>query len=197
MSRNFRLLPVLLGIILTLSCLFSDNAIALMVKSDEIIPLKQRKVIQISLTSSLRKGLNGSESKILINAPAKKVWDVLDEKENLPKFIYQIKKAEILEENNEKQKVAASVKICRFLPLFKYILVFDRTEKYRRMKFKKTGGAFKELFGYFEVIPYEGKTILAYRIYSDPGFYIPDFICDSVCNDATEMMKAIRTEAEK
>ncbi len=141
--------------------------------------------------------MKGSESKILINAPAKKVWDVLDNKENMPKFIHQVRKAEILEENNSQQKVVTTVKLCELLPSFNYIFVFDRSEKYRRMKFKKVGGAFKEIFGYFEMIPQGGKTILAYRIYSDPGFYIPEFICKVLRGDATKIMRSIKTEAER
>lgn len=197
MSRSFELPIILLTIFLSLNCFFSSSANAIIIKSEEIDNLEKGKVLQKSLTVQLRKGLNGSESKILIDASTKKVWDVIDKKENLPKFIPQIKKAKVLEENNEQQKIITTIKLCELLPSFNYILVFDRSEKYRRMKFKKIGGAFKELFGYFEIIPHDGKIILAYRIYSDPGFYIPEFICKAMRGDATEIMKSIKTEAEK
>lgn len=197
MRRKPWLLSALLGIILSLSCIFAENSGAIAVKTEEINNLERGKVIQKSLTSQLRNGLKGSESKILIDAPAKKVWDVIDKKENMPKFIQQVKKAEIIEEDNDKQKVVTTIKLCDLLPTFNYIIVFDRSEKYRRMKFKKVGGAFKELFGYFEIIPHEGKTILAYRIYTDPGFYIPDFVCKKLRGDAVQVMNAIKAEAEK
>ena len=197
MNRNSRLLPFILGIFLSLSCLFSNSALAITIKSEEFDSLEKGNVLQKSLTAQLKGRLKGSESKILINAPAKKVWNILDNKENLPKFIKQIKKAKIVEEKNEQQKVNTIVKLCDLLPSFNYILVFDTSEKYKRMKFKKVGGAFKELFGYFEIIPYEGKTILAYRIYSDPGFYIPEFISKALRGDATKIMKSIKREAEK
>lgn len=192
-----RLLQVISGIFLSISFLFSSGALAMIISSDEINSLEQGNVLQKSLTAQLKNGLKGSESKILINAPAKKVWDVLDNKENMPKFIHQVRKAEILEENNSQQKVVTTVKLCELLPSFNYIFVFDRSEKYRRMKFKKVGGAFKEIFGYFEMIPQGGKTILAYRIYSDPGFYIPEFICKVLRGDATKIMRSIKTEAER
>jgi len=195
--RNFSLLSFVLGIFLSLNCLFSGSAAAMIVKSEEMDSLEKGDIIQKSLTAELRGGLDGAESKILINAPTKKVWDVIDDKENLPKFIPEVKKAEVIEEKNEQQKVSTTIKLCKFLPSFNYILVFDRSERYRRMKFKKVGGAFKELFGYFEIIPHEGKTILAYRIYSDPGFYIPEFICKAMRGDSNEIMKSIKTEAEK
>ena len=192
-----KLLPFILGIFLSLSCLISNSANAIIIPSEEFDSLERGNVLQKSLTAQLRSGLKGSESKILINAPTRKAWNVLDDKENLPKFIRQVKKADIVEEKNEKQKVVTTIKLCDLLPSFNYILVFDTSEKYRRMKFKKVGGAFKELYGYFEIIPHEDKTILAYRIYSDPGFYIPEFICKALRGDATQIMRSIKTEAEK
>ena len=196
MNRN-RLFSFLLGLFLFLSCLFSETAFAVTIQTDEYDSLERGIVLQKSLSLQLRGGLKGSESKILINAPTRKVWNVLDDKENLPKFIHQIKRASIIEEKNEQQKVVTTVKLCDLLPSFSYILIFDRSEKFKRMKFKKTGGAFKELFGYFEMIPYQDKTILAYRIYSDPGFYIPEFICKAMRGDATKIMRSIKKEAEK
>ena len=196
MNRN-RLFSFLLGLFLFLSCLFSETAFALTIQTDEYDSLERGIVLQKSLSLKLRSGLKGSESKILINAPVRKVWNVLDDKENLPKFINQIKRAHIIEEKNEQQKVVTTVKLCDLLPSFSYVLVFDSSEKFKRMKFKKTGGAFKELFGYFEMIPYQDKTILAYRIYSDPGFYIPEFICRAMRGDATKIMRSIKKEAEK
>jgi len=195
--KRKRLLQFILGMFFSLNCILGDSASAIIIQSEEYSSLEKGNVIQKSLTSQLREGLKGSESKILIDAPTRKVWSVLDEKENLPKFISQVKKAKIVEEKNEQQKVVTTVKLCDLLPSFNYVLLFDRSEKFRRMKFKKVGGAFKELFGYFEIIPYQDKTILAYRIYSDPGFYIPEFICKALRGDATKIMRSIKTEAEK
>jgi len=192
-----KLFSFLLGLFFSLSCIFADKTSAVIISAEEYGSLEKGNVIQKSITSQLRKGLKGSESKILINASTGKVWDVLEKKENFPKFIHQVKKAKIVEEKNEQQKVVTTVKLCELLPSFNYILVFDRSEKFRRMKFKKVGGAFKEIFGYFEIIPYQNKTILAYRIYSDPGFYIPEFICKALRSDAKNIMKSIKIEAEK
>ncbi len=198
MSRNVEFFPFILGLFLSISCIFSECASAIVITSQEYNSLEKGKVLQKSLSAQLRSGLKGSESKILINASTQKVWNVIDDKKNFPKFINQVKKANVIEENNNQQKIVTTVKLCEFLPSFNYVLVFDKTEKYRRMKFKKVGGSFKELFGYFEMVPYQqDKTILAYRIYSDPGFYIPEFICKALRGDATKVMKAIKTEAER
>lgn len=186
----------MLLLLISVNCILISGVSAMMLNQNDINNLEKGKVIQKSLSPQLKKSLKGSESKILINAPLKKVWEVIDKKENFPKFIHQIKDIEVIENKNNQQKVATTVKLCDLLPSFKYILTFDQSEKYKRMKFKKTGGAFKELFGYFEVVPYQGKTILAYRIYSDPGFFIPEFICKKLRCDAIEVMKSIKKEAE-
>lgn len=180
--------------------IFSFKCFAININSYELEKLQngivlQKSIIGKALTSS--KKIKGSECKILINAPTEKVWQVLDKKENLPKIIHQIKEAEIIQNNGECQKVKTSVKICSLLPSFDYILNFDRSEKYKRMKFKKTAGCFKDLYGYFEFIPYGNNTILGYRIYSDPGFYIPEFITEGLKDDAKNIMIAIKNEAEK
>ena len=83
---------------LSLSCLISDSANAIIIPSEEFDSLERGNVLQKSLTAQLSGGLKGSESKILINAPTRKVWNVLDDKENLPKFIHQVKKADVVEE---------------------------------------------------------------------------------------------------
>ncbi len=176
------------------------SASALTISSCELRNLQNGDIIQKNIKGqalSSSKMIKGSESKILINAPAEKIWNILDDKENLPKIIHQIKEAQIIAENESHQKVKTSVKLCRLLPSFDYILSFDRSEKYRLMKFEKTGGCFNDLFGYFAFTPYGRSTILEYRIYSDPGFYIPEFICDGLKKDAKKFMIAIKDEAEK
>jgi ribosome-associated toxin RatA of RatAB toxin-antitoxin module len=141
--------------------------------------------------------IKGTESRILICAPAEKVWRVLDNKENIPKFISQVKSAQVLQSGENLQTVKTSIKICRLLPTFDYVICFDRSSRYRKMAFKKTDGCFKELYGCFEFIPCGNSTILGYRIFADPGFYIPEFIQKLVNSDAEKIMRAIKEEAEK
>ncbi len=180
--------------------LLSLSSSAVTISSLEIRNLENGQVIQNSIKGrslGSSRSIKGSESKILIHAPAQKVWQVLDEKENLPRIIRQVKEARVIEDNGNSQKVVTSVKVCSLLPKFDYVLSFDNSEKFRRMKFRKTDGCFKELFGYFEFIPYGNSTILGYRIYSDPGFYIPKFVCSGLKEDAKNIMRSIKKEAEK
>jgi len=194
--KKFKLIIITLGILFIWNNLSANVSMAITTRIDDIDNLNKRKVIQKSLSHELRKGLKGSESKILINASVKTVWSIVDRIENYPKFISQIKTAKVIEGNNNLQKIDTSIKISKFLPVYNYIFIFDKSETYRRIKFRKIDGAFKELFGYFEITPYQGKTILAYRIYSDPGFQIPEFMYKGMSKDAVKIMEAIRAEAE-
>jgi len=173
---------------------------AFAIDSYEIKYLENGNVIQKSIKGQSLKSsnsINGSESKILINAPTEKVWEVLDKKHNLPNIISMIEEVEVIESNPDNQKVKTSIKISKLLPKFHYVLSFDQSEKYRRMKFNKIDGCFKELFGSFEFIPHGNSTILGYRIYSDPGFKIPEVVCKALRSDADDIMRAIKNEAEK
>lgn len=184
-----------LGLLFLSSCSYAVNITTFELKS-----LKTGAVLQKSIKGKVlnsTKKIKGSECKILINAPAKKVWQILDEKENLPRIVRQITEASIIEDNGNHQRVRTSVKICRLLPSFDYILDFDKSEKFRRMKFRKTSGCFNELYGYFDFIPYGDSTILGYRIYSDPGFYIPEFITSGLKDDVKDIMRSIKNEAER
>lgn len=187
MSAKF--LCVLIGFFFAFSA-----AYPLSIDSKDINKLKEGKVL---LKPIRQNSVKGSHTAILINAPKEKVWKVLEEKENLPKFVSQIQEACILSENGDGQMVKTSVKICRFLPCFDYVLCFDNSQRYKRMSFQKTQGCFNQLFGDIELIPYENYTILECQVYADPGFYIPVFICGSLKSDIKNIMMAIKTEAEK
>ena len=154
----------------------------------------QKKVKGRSLKTSMP--IDGSQCMILIDAPTDKVWQVINDKENLPKIVHQIQDVEVVQSDGQQEVVRTSVKICRLLPKFNYVLCFDNTEKHRRMRFEKTDGCFKELFGSFEFIPYGKSTILGYRIYSDPGFPIPKIAKKGLRSNAEEIMRAIKEEAE-
>ncbi len=186
-------------LLLSLMFFCSYSQAATINKPQDIIKLEKGQVLQKSIQGKSllsSKSIKGSESKILIDASAEKVWDVLYKKENLPKIIRQIQDIKILKDNNNGQEVKTSIKLCKFLPTFDYIFYFDNTEKYRKMKFRKTDGCFKELYGYFELTPYGDSTILGYKIYSDPGFYIPGFITKGLRSNAKDIMKSIKKEAE-
>ncbi len=171
-----------------------SSAYPLSIKSNEIQSLTQGKVL---LKPVIKNSVKGSQSTILIDAPKEKVWRLLKNKENFPRLVKQIEESTVLSDDGTNQLVKTSVKVCRILPNFDYVICFNNSREYEKMSFKKTEGCFKELFGYFELIPYGEATILDCRIYANPGFYIPIFIGKGLNSDVKDIMRKIKREAEK
>ncbi|MCK7470063.1 MAG: hypothetical protein MZU95_04090 [Desulfomicrobium escambiense] len=108
-----------------------------------------------------------------------------------------LKKVEVIENQPTQKKLKIAIKVSRFLPLFRYTMTFDTSEKFKRVKFNKIEGSFKKLYGVYELEPYKNGTILTYKIFLDPGFYIPDFVSNSGVNsDLPDVLKSIRAKAE-
>jgi len=180
--------------VLTVFFAFCSDVCPYNIQSHEITSLQEGKVL---LKPVVKNSVKGSQSAILINAPREKIWNLLENKENFPKLIKQIKETTVLRDDGINQTVKTSVKVCRVLPNFDYIICFDNSEELKKMSFKKTEGCFKELFGSFELIPYGRATILDCRIYADPGFCLPVFIGRSLKSDFEDIMRTIKNEAEK
>ncbi|OGH98351.1 MAG: hypothetical protein A2104_10125 [Candidatus Melainabacteria bacterium GWF2_32_7] len=164
---------------------------------DEFIKLKKGEVLSKSLSKELKGNLKGAEAKIFIQAPPEKVWQVVNDQESLPKYVSRFKKIKIIENKPNSQKVQVAIKFCPILPMFNYTILFDTSEKYKRVKFNKIEGAFKKLYGAYELEPYQNGTILHYKIYLDPGFYIPEFVrTNGVSKDLPEILESIRSRIE-
>jgi len=163
----------------------------------EILKLERGVVVTKSLTPFLKGNLKGAEAKVLIQSSPEKVWDLLDNQEKLVQIIPKLKKVKVLEKTDVSQKVYTALKVCSFLPLFKYTLFLDQKEKYKRIKFNRVEGCFNKLYGVWELEPYKNSTILTYRIFFDLGFYVPPFIrSNSLNKDLPEVMNAIKNETE-
>jgi ribosome-associated toxin RatA of RatAB toxin-antitoxin module len=167
-------------------------------QENEISKLERGEVITKSLTPSLKGNLKGAEAKVLIKSPPEKIWNVFDNQEKMAEIIPRLKKVKVLEKNANSQKVYTALKVCPFLPTFKYTLLLDQSQKYKRIKFNRIDGCFNKLYGVWELEPYKGSTILTYRIFFDLGFYVPPFIrSNSLNKDLPEVMNAIKNESEK
>jgi len=188
--------PVFVLVFSFLLSIFSLKTEATTIK--ELSRLQRGEIITSSLTPTLKDNLKGAESKVLIKAPPEKVWAILDNQEKLPEVIPRFKKITVLEKTPNSQKVQVALKVCKFLPLFKYTMTLDTREKYKRVKFNKVDGCFKSLYGTYELERYPQGTVLTYRMYVDTGFFVPDFVCKSgLSGDLPDIMSAIKAKAER
>ncbi len=175
---------------------FSTNSSYAAISSD-IAKLERGEVITKRIPSLEKGGVTETQAKVLINVPPEKLWCFLEKCDNYPSFINKLESMKVIESNNEYQKVKASVKIARFLPSLDYIIIMDKTKKYRVMKFKKIAGTIKTLDGTIELKPHNESTILTYKMHVESGIYIPEFIKSrGLKKDLPEIMTNIKYQAE-
>ena len=168
------------------------------ISQEDISKLIKGDVIATSLPlESNNSSTVGVESKIFINASPEKVWTIVSDQEKIPAIIPDCKKVNILEKTENVQKVQYFLKVSPFLPTFKYTLAINNVEKYKKMKFNKIDGCFNKLYGAFELEPYKNGTILTYKMFLDPGFFVPHFVCENgIKNILPDILKGLRSKAE-
>ena len=167
--------------------------------AEDLRRLKKGEIVVKSVEDALAKGgLEAVEAKVLIHASPEKVWNLLDNQEELDKIIPKIKKIQVLEKETSYQKVKVNLATVSLLPVFEYTVLLDQKDKYKEIKFNRIEGSFKELYGAWRIEPYNEDTMLTYIIYIDLGFYLPDFLREFGLNKMLpETLKAIKVEAEK
>ncbi len=175
--------------------LFTNKTFALGLGYQTLAKLKNGKVVTEALLNERHH--KGAKGLVLIDAPPEEVWKLIGNKEFLATFIPKLKKAKTLEKGNNYQKVYMAVKIYRFLPTFKFTMLFDEKNKHKKMIFTKVNGCFQDIYGSIKFIPYNGKTILVYKMYIEVGFFIPSFIgSNSVKKDLPDLLSRIKKQVE-
>lgn len=157
--------------------------------------LEKGEIIAKKIFAKQKNNLSGTEAKILIKAPPEKIWNILGNQENLPSIIQKVKKIQVLEKNNDYQKVQTFVMVAPFLPLLKYTSIYDMSEKNKRIKFNRTEGCLKDVFGEFIFEPGKGFTVITCKIYVDSG--LPEFICrQGIRQDVVNALRMLKLKAE-
>ncbi len=195
-AKNSTRLCICLILSFLLIFFFTRKIFAFSLSYQTVVKLKKGEVVTEELKNQRQH--KGAKGLVLINAPPDEVWKLILNKEFLATFIPKLKKARILEKGNNYQKVFMAVKIYRFLPTFKFTILFDQKNKYKKMAFSKIDGCFQDIYGSIKFIPYNGKTILIYTMYIEVGFFIPSFIgSNSVKKDLPDLLSRIKNQAER
>ncbi|OGI02824.1 MAG: hypothetical protein A2Y25_03270 [Candidatus Melainabacteria bacterium GWF2_37_15] len=165
--------------------------------ADDLKKLEKGEIILERLDTPRKSKLEAAEATILVKASPKKVWDVLDHQENLVEIVPNIKDIKVLEKEFPFQKVRVKLDPGIFVPAFDYTLLFDQSEIYKKIKFKRIDGSFKELYGTWVLEPYNGYTILTYTLYIDFGFYMPTVLKKLGLNKMLpQTLKGIKSKSE-
>jgi ribosome-associated toxin RatA of RatAB toxin-antitoxin module len=136
---------------------------------------------------------------VVIEAPLKRVRDVLMDCESAPDFVPKIRSCVLIEtlEQQKTQIFRQQVKIAWFLPAIEHeFSLFD--ERPGRIRVRKISGPFEVLDGDWWLVPTrDGGTTLIYELTFDPGLLLPRFVVGrTLRNDIPDTLLAIRSRAE-
>ena len=117
------------------------------------------------------------QAAILIKAPARRVWEVLTNCTDAAHIISGLKDCRVVTHDSNSDIVEQRIKVAWFLPTFTYIFK-TRYHPYSRLEFRRIGGDFKELEGYwrFDAYPDNRHTLVIYSVYMKLGFFVPQWI---------------------
>jgi ribosome-associated toxin RatA of RatAB toxin-antitoxin module len=181
---------LLTGVILAFPLSSHGDVPPLELEEKEMARLSQGEVLVRSIESE--KGF--VQAAILLDAPVEKVWALILDCPNAPKFIPNLKSCVILERHEGWDLIEQRVRLSRLLP--DIICRFRADYKaMQQIHFKSISGSLKELEGrwVFQRADGGGKTILFYSVYVNPGFYIPQWVVRLVLEaDLPDLLISIR-----
>jgi ribosome-associated toxin RatA of RatAB toxin-antitoxin module len=180
----------LAGVILALAVSSHGDVPPLELGESEMALLSQGEV----LVSSVESDKGFVQAAILLDVPVEKVWALIVDCPNAPKFIPNLKSCVILERHEGWDIIEQRVRLSWLLPDINCRFRADY-KALQQIHFKSISGSLKELEGRWVFERADGgvKTILLYSVYVNPGFYIPQWLVRLVLQaDLPDLLISIR-----
>ena len=137
---------------------------------------------------------------VLIDAPAERIWEILEDCESAPEFVPNVLSCELRETLKEQnsQVFRQRVKVAWFLPAFEHEFRLDY-KPYSRIDVNRVSGPLAVLDGAWWLVPGAGQsTILTYFLNFDSGLPIPRFVVGRILQrDIPVVLAAVRDRAEE
>ena len=137
------------------------------------------------------------EALVLIDAGAGRLWKIMTDCSRAPDFVPGLRACTVIEAGPGWEVIRHRVKWTWFWPEISYTFKADY-EKNRRIEFVKTAGDLKEMQGAWRLEPVngDGKTLVRYGVYLDPGFFVPQWLVHhALKKDLPAVLAALRKEA--
>lgn len=135
---------------------------------------------------------------ILINSSATPIWKVVTDKESAPEFMSGLRRSEVIQKASDHMIVEQEMKIGRLPGTFTY-LMRHQTRTNESITFKFISGDVRDIQGAWEFLPAgDGKTVLLYSLWLDPGFYVPQgFVQKNLRNGVPNAVRAVRDRVKQ
>ncbi|NNE92693.1 MAG: hypothetical protein HKN23_13685 [Verrucomicrobiales bacterium] len=161
--------------------------------------LTDGKVILLEKTEGKNgeKSSHGATAAIMVPAPVKEVWGVIDDKESAPDYIDSLVSAKVIEQTSKHSLIEQKVKVG--FNKVKYV-VKHVPEAPHSVNFSLHSGDVKDIRGFWKFIPVnDGKnTLLIYSLSLKPGFPVPGFVIrDSLEESLPEALVAVKGEVAR
>jgi coenzyme Q-binding protein COQ10 len=129
---------------------------------------------------------------VLIDAPAERVWEVMVDCPHAPEFVPGMRSCRVLEHAADHEVLEHRVKVFAFLPEVRYTFRADYRPD-ERIDFARTGGDLKAMEGSWRLDRVDGKTLVLYSVYLDPGFLVPHWVVrHALRSDLPKLLLALR-----
>lgn len=115
---------------------------------------------------------------LIIDAPARTIWDVLTACEIAPEYVPNVRSCELLEtlDDGRAQIFVQQIRAVFFLPSFEHVFRLDY-QPYERVDVTRISGPLGSLEGFWVLLPQpDGRILLAHQLQLDPGTPIPRFL---------------------
>ncbi len=154
---------------------------------------------QVALTShsSENKTLT---SKVVIDAPASAVWQILTNYNNLKNVLPGYEKSQVIQSAGATKTVQFAVKVAPILPAYQYQVQIRENQPAYNIHIKRVSGAFDAIDASYKLIPSADgtKTTLVYTLNIDLGDDAPKFGVDGTLKSSTQKaMAALQTHCSQ
>lgn len=131
---------------------------------------------------------------VAIAAPVAVVWDIMLDVEHASEFVPGLRRARRLERHGAYEIIEHTVKYSWLLPEFTYRFRADY-QRPARIDFHRISGDLRALEGSWSLhaTPDGTGTIVAYAVYLDPGFLVPQWLVrQSLQRNLPAVLRALR-----
>lgn len=168
---------------------YSPQEVARMGKGEVVVRVDESKVAQKGRV----------EAAILIQAPARQIWKVMNDCDGAPEFVPGLRSCKVLQYDDHSEVIEHKVKFTWLLPATTYVFRAEYQE-FSRIDFKKVDGELKELEGTWILEPVNRgqETYVIYSVYLDPGFFVPQWLVQHILRgDLPQLLTALRNRVSE
>lgn len=133
------------------------------------------------------------QAAILLEAPAERIWEVMVDCDGAPEFVPGLRECRVVERGDGWEVLQHRVRISSLLPqvTYRFRATYRRPE---RIDFVRVSGDLDAMEGSWTLLPLdEGRTVVRYSVYLDPGFLAPQWLVrQALRHDLPELLRALR-----